>query len=162
VGPALDASFDVEAFGRAMLAVSYQTELRPEALDRPTTVFDAQRPELTPLLSDLMERWVRAGRLLPNRSGEFRLAVLPGPAARARWRRYLARSRRRSTLRWLKHVVTVDEWLAFLVRKVERRTGTRVELSRREQRWPLIFLWPRAIRVLRTRPSHEAERDATF
>jgi hypothetical protein len=45
-----------------------------------------------------------------------------------------------------------DDWQDYLLRKLERRSGVRVELTERERRWPLIFLWPKAIRYLRTRP----------
>ena len=60
------------------------------------------------------------------------------------------------TARWLKHVLTFENWLPYVVRKVERRTGMRVELTALERRLPLIFLWPRLFRVLRNRPAEEA------
>jgi hypothetical protein len=74
-----------------------------------------------------------------------------------RVRRYFRRSKRRSTLRWAKHVVLYEDWLTYLVRKIERRSGMRVELTAWEQRWPLIFIWPRAIRFLLTRPQRGGE-----
>jgi hypothetical protein len=80
------------------------------------------------------------------------------PAARAlrrRWRWYFVKSKARSTMRWLKHMATFANWLPYLVRKVERHRGERIELTRLEKRLPLIFLWPRAIKVLLTRPRKE-------
>ena len=71
---------------------------------------------------------------------------------RRRWERYFRRSKRRATLRWGKYVLLYDDWLEYVVRKVERRSGVAVELTPRERRWPLIFLWPRVLRYLRTRP----------
>jgi hypothetical protein len=65
---------------------------------------------------------------------------------------YFHRSKRRATLRWLKYIALYDDWLEYILQKVARRSGQTVELTPRERRWPLIFLWPKAIRFLRTRP----------
>jgi hypothetical protein len=72
-------------------------------------------------------------------------------------RRYFRRSKARATLRWLKHVVTFSNWLPYVVRKVERHTGRTIELTTLERKLPLIFLWPRAIHVLVTRPRREID-----
>ena len=37
-----------------------------------------------------------------------------------------------------------------LLKKVERRGGLAVEVTDRERRWPLLFLWPKVFRVLRS------------
>jgi len=49
-----------------------------------------------------------------------------------------------------------DDWLDYVVQKVERRSGTEIVLSDRERRWPIIFLWPRVISYLRTRPQRRS------
>jgi hypothetical protein len=50
-------------------------------------------------------------------------------------------------------VVTFDNWLDYIARKVERRTGKRVEITPWERRLPLLLLWPKVVRVLRDRPA---------
>jgi len=55
-------------------------------------------------------------------------------------------------------MVTFANWLPYVVLKVERHSGERIELSRLERRLPLIFLWPRVIKVLLTRPPKELSR----
>ena len=90
--------------------------------------------------------------------GRYRLATPVGASERRRWRWHFARSRIRSTTRWLKHTVTFDNWLPYVVRKAERHTGTTIELTGLEQRWPLLFLWPRAIRLLRSRSSERGRQ----
>ena len=57
-------------------------------------------------------------------------------------------------------MLTFENWLPYLLRKVERRTGMRVELTPLETRLPLIFLWPRLFLVLRNRPAEETEEAA--
>jgi hypothetical protein len=65
---------------------------------------------------------------------------------------YFRKSKLRATLRWVKYVALYEDWLEYVVQKVARRSGMAVTLSARERRWPLIFLWPKAIRFLRMRP----------
>jgi hypothetical protein len=43
------------------------------------------------------------------------------------------------------------EWLDYLIRKVERRTGLTVEVTPMERRLPFLLLWPKVFRVLRER-----------
>ena len=68
---------------------------------------------------------------------------------------YFLRSKVRVTARWFKHMATFENWLPYVVRKVERRSGRKVELTTLERRLPLLFLWPRAVWVLLSRPKRE-------
>jgi hypothetical protein len=154
VGPFLAEPFDAEDLGRRLLEVCYRAEFRPEARNRADTIFEMQRTHFRDRFGPLLEGAVADGRLFRERD-KYRFAVPPGPAARRRWQRHLARSKARVTARWLKHVVTFDNWLPYIVRKVERRTGMKVELTPLERRIPLLFLWPRVVRVLLARPERE-------
>ncbi len=154
VGPFLDEPFDAEALGRRLLEISYRAEFRPEARNRADTIFATQRTHFRDVFAPILEAEAAAGRLMRVRDA-YRFASPPGKAARRRWRRHLRRSKARVTARWLKHVLTFDNWLPYITRKVERRTGTRVELTALERRAPLLFLWPRVFRVLLTRPERE-------
>ena len=73
------------------------------------------------------------------------------PAERRRTARYFRWSMVRATARWAKYVLTFDDWLDFVVKKAERHSGSPVELTARERRAPLIFLWPRVFRFLKAR-----------
>ena len=53
-------------------------------------------------------------------------------------------------------VALYDDWLDYVVRKVERRSGVTLELTERERRWPLLFLWPKALRYIARRPGRHA------
>ncbi len=57
----------------------------------------------------------------------------------------------RSTSRWLKHTVTFEGWLDYIVRKASRHTGEPIELTDRERRWPWVFLWGRLFAFLRSK-----------
>jgi hypothetical protein len=150
MAPYLDGPVDAEGLGRQMMAVCYQGELRPEASDRSVRVFEAQAEHFRAHFTEVLQRGEDSGLL--RREGEG--FVLAGPVdsgARRRWSRHFSRSKARATARWLKHTATFDNWLPYVIRKVERHTGTTVELTAIERRLPLIFLWPRAIKLLMTR-----------
>ncbi|MCG6957770.1 MAG: hypothetical protein LJF04_17410 [Gemmatimonadetes bacterium] len=155
VAPWLEGSFDAETVGRKLLEVCYRSEFRPEARNRAEVVFAVQREHFRDALGRVLERAEREGSVIQASEGRLRLVSPPPPAERRRWRRYFRRSKARATARWVKHVLTFDNWLPYIVRKVERRTGRPVRLTRVERRWPLIFLWPRMIRVFMTRPERE-------
>jgi hypothetical protein len=154
VGPWLDDSFDAESVGRRLLEVCYRSEFRPEARNRAQTIFEMQREHFGETLAPVLQRATAGGRLVAS-DGRYRFASPPPPGEHRRWRRYFRRSKARVTARWLKHIFTFDNWLPYIAHKVERRTGRKVELTHLERRWPLLFLWPRAIRVLLDRPERE-------
>jgi hypothetical protein len=62
---------------------------------------------------------------------------------------YFAWSKVRATVRWAKYVVTFDDWLEFILAKARRHSGQEIELTPRERRLPLVFLWPRVLRYFR-------------
>jgi hypothetical protein len=150
-------SFTVMDYCRRMMEVSYSAEIRPEARSRVREVTDAQVTFFRLVYGRVLQSGVRDGRLVAD--GElFRLAKKPG--WRERWRvgRFFRRSKLRATLRWFKYMLTFDDWLDYIVRKIERRSGQRVELTRYERRFPVIFLWPKALKLIRA--MREERREA--
>lgn len=154
VAPYLAGPFDAESLGRRILEVCYKGEVRPEARDRSAVIFDTQREHFREVLTPVLQRGVAEGILAADPHG-YRLVSSPGAAEQRRWRGHFRRSKVRATLRWFKHMLTFDNWLPYVQRKVERRLGKRITLTPLERRWPIVFLWPRALRVLLTRPDRE-------
>ena len=147
----LPAVFDVDQYCRSLLAVSIAHEIRLEARDHAETLFAAQRDTLRELYGPVLNRLAARGVL--ERDGEkYVQRHLPGALTRLRVHTRLRISKWRTTLRLLKHPFLYDGWLDYLLRKIERSTGEKIELTDRERRRPLIFLWPRAWRHLRRRP----------
>jgi hypothetical protein len=149
-----DESFGVLDFCRGMLEVSYAAEIRPEARTRVTEVFRAQASFFRLVYGRVLQDAVREGRLVAD-GDRFRLAKKPSWRERRRWARFFRRSQARATLRWFKYMLTFDDWLDYIVQKVERRSGVRIELSKSERRFPVILLWPKAVRVIRAMRSAE-------
>lgn len=175
VAPYLDEPFDAASFARRMLRVSYSGEVRPESKDRVLEVFEAQRDALEEMYETALGALEVEGRVVRVRQDEgpadaegtdeprrYRLAAPLGRLERIRLSAYWLRSKARATARWFKHVLTFDDWLTYIQRKVERRTGRAVELTARERKYPLIFLWPKVFRVLRSLPARrDDEGEAT-
>jgi hypothetical protein len=152
--PYLDAPVDAAGLGRRLLEVCYRGELRPEATDRAHRVFEAQVGHFEAAFPNVLERGVQEG-VLVSEGSLYRPAAPASAGERRRWRIYFARSKTRSTLRWFKHMVTFANWLPYIVNKVERHTGRTIQLTTLEKKLPIVFLWPRAIHVLLTRPRRE-------
>lgn len=157
MAPYLDAPVDARGLGLRAMAVCYQGELRPEASDRALRVFEAQAEHFHTHFPEVLQRGEDSGLL--RRTGDgFVLVASVSPDVRRRWRRHFVRSKIRATLRWFKHVATFDNWLPYVVRKVERHTGTPVHLTALERKLPLIFLWPRVIKFLMERRRKESSQ----
>lgn len=150
--PWLPVSFDADAYGGNALAVSMSWEVRPEPPGRAAALWEAQREEQIPVFEALLEELAHRGEVVPagsdGRWGPAR-AVTAGETFRLKL--YFRRSIARSTTRWLKHVLSFEGWLDYILRKANRHGGEPMELSERERRWPLIYLWPRLVRYLRAR-----------
>jgi hypothetical protein len=156
MAPYLDAPVDAETLGRRILEVCYESELRPESKMRFDRVFEAQRDHFRETLAPVLEDAVEQGEM--RREGaRYALVASAAPKVRRRWSRHFRRSKVRTTARWLKHIVTFVDWLPYIVRKVERHSGRTIHLTVLERRLPIIFLWPRVIHVLLTRPRREIE-----
>lgn len=147
----LPARFDVEGYCRALLEASFAAEIRPEAGERIAVLLDAQRDTLLRVYGALLEHLAQRG-ILSRDAGVYADPRPPGRLPRLRMRLYFARSNLRATLRWLKYVALFEGWLDYIVHKLERRSGVTLVLTPRERRWPLLFIWPRAVRYLLTRP----------
>lgn len=152
VSPSLPTTFSVEDYLVAALRQSLSGEIRPEQADHARTLVAAQMETLRPLYRDVLDAEVAGGRLTVDGPDVYRLRVTPSAWHRLRVRLYFHHSKVRATVRLLKHLVLYEGWLDYIVRKVERSGNAKVDLTEREKRWPLIFLWPRVIRFIWTRP----------
>lgn len=150
VRPHLPATFDTAAYCRTLLATSYAAEIRAETNDRHAEVFAAERSLLVSLYDALLTQLVADG-VLQQEGNVYRQTRAASPLERARVSWYFRRSKGRAMLRWGKSILLYDRWLDYLREKAERRTGRPIELSPRERRWPLIFLWPKAVRLMTSR-----------
>lgn len=151
VRPWLPPVFDAETYGATALRVSMSWEVRPEPTGRSRALWEAQRAEQRPVFEALLRELRVRGELAPAGEGRFTAVHPVGRLERVRLGLYFRRSMARATTRWLKHVLTFEGWLDYIVRKASRHSGERIELSERERRWPWLFAWGRLFHYLRTR-----------
>ncbi len=149
VRPWLPERFDAEAYCRTALRVSLGREIRPEPEGRAEALWAAQREEQTAVYARLLEELAARGELRPVAPATWSLVRPVTAGERLRLEAYFAWSLVRATARWLKHMVTFENWLDYILLKVARHTGEEMVLTPRERRMPLLFLWPRLIGFLR-------------
>ena len=143
-----------------MLEVSYAGEIRPEKSGRAGAVHEAQRDTLRATFAPVLEELAESGALVRAGGGRYLSAGGASTLARIRLKAYFGWSKASATLRWLKYMVTFDNWLGYLVHKVKRRTGIVVNLTRIERRLPVPFLLPRTIGLLRRARRSDRPTDA--
>lgn len=140
-----DEKFTVESYCLAMMRTSYGAEIRPESSGRVLEVIAQQQASLIESFQPVLDAGIERGVLTRDQQ-EYRLSQPPGEAQKWRWRWYFRKSKIRATLRWLKYVMTFAGWPDYIVRKLDRRSGIKVELTDAERRWPLVLMWPKIIR----------------
>lgn len=114
-----------DALIKAVLSISYLGEQRVSEGSKVEALFAAEADYYRCLFAALGDA-----------------AVTPAPPEVLS--RLLARSRRRSVARWPKYMITFGQtWLDYVLDKVERNYGVRIELTPLERRFPLIFGWPK-------------------
>lgn len=152
----LPPAFDAEEYFRVLLERSFSAEIRPERGGRVDALVGAQHDIVIRIYDALLQR-LAAQSLLRQEGNVYHLARPAGSLERLRTSWYFRSSKLRATARWLKYIVLYDNWLEYVIRKIARRSGVTVELTARERRWPLIFLWPKAIQYLRSRPQRRPD-----
>ena len=143
----VNAPFSVQNYCLRMLQVSFANEFRPESNERVLELFNKQADFFEQTYGDILASAASTGEL-ERQKDLYCERTQASAMRRLRWRWYFWRSGLRATMRWAKYVFTFEEWLDYIVHKIERRTGMHVELSRAERRFPLLILWPKALRVL--------------
>ncbi len=158
--PWLPPTFDANAYGLSALRTSMRWEVRPEPAGRADTLWEAQRDLQVPVFEALLRELAERGEVasVPDHPGTFAPTRPVGRAERVRLEHYFRWSIVRATARWLKHVVTFEGWLDYIVRKASRHTGEPITLSERERRWPWVFAWGRFFRYLRHKDEHGSPR----
>jgi len=147
--PWLPSPFDAAGYGLSALSTSMRWELRPEPEGRAAELWAAQRELQVPVVEALLAELAAAGELVAALApGSWSARRPTGRFERLRRELYFRVSMARATVRWLKHVVSFEGWLDYIVQKASRHGGAELRLSERERRFPLLLLWGRAYRYL--------------
>lgn len=153
----LPPTFNAEQYFRALLERSFSGEIRPEAGGRIDALLGAQRDVVLRVYDALLQQLARE-RILVKSGNVYQLTQPIRALQKLRTNWYFRVSKVRATAQWAKYIVTYDNWLDYVLRKIARRSGVTIELTARERQWPLIFLWPKAIQYLRSRPQRRSDQ----
>jgi len=136
------------------LRETYAAEMRPESPETIAGVYAAAPDRYARASSLALDALMERGWLRWHADGDGAIVELPAArrehAARA-WRRRRPLRKAVYLFSLLKSATTFGDWLPYALWKVERHTGTRIELSERQRRHPFIWGWPVLWRVLRQR-----------
>jgi hypothetical protein len=153
-GDAAERSLAARELWARAFQETYAAELRSEApatIDALTAADPARYERVARAALAVLEKEDGALRLVDSPPGTLRVVDDPRARQRARraWRvrRVLAKSLAIAGL--LKTAFTFEGWLPYVVWKLERHSGTRIELSERQRRRPLLFAWPVIFRLIR-------------
>jgi hypothetical protein len=124
--------------------------VRPEPPGRAAQLGAAQRELQTPVIEALLGELAAEGELaaVAGAPGTWSARRPVGWLERLRRKLYFRRSMARATVRWVKHVLSFEGWLDYIVQKASRHGGEELPLSERERRYPLLLLWGRVFRYL--------------
>lgn len=146
--PRLPKRFDARTLWCTGLGLTYRCELRSEKRDQAAALFEAGRGHFEPLTALLAGEGIglctdAEGFRQPARG---RMRTL---ASGVSWRMRAALGKLLSVARVAKAATTFEAPLEYLLWKIERHSGLRVQPSPRQLRHPLLFAWPLLWRLYR-------------
>jgi hypothetical protein len=139
----------------AVLRETYRAELRSERGATVETVASHAAARRGPALAAALEELAARGRVRRTPAtdgGPAALAVDPRQRrrARARWRVQRPVAKGLAVLGLLKTAATFDDWVPYVLWKLERHSGRPIEITDRQRRHPFLYGWPVIWRLLRT------------
>ncbi len=142
---------DVEGLWINALELSYRTELRPESTGRARELVESNLGYYSDISTALAPELGMA--VVEGEGGRqvFSIVVSPWRVAVARfaWRVRRVSGKLLSPARWLKALVTFEGGLDYAAWKLERHSGTRVEVPDRVRRRPWLHIWGELWRLYR-------------
>ena len=138
--------FSLAAFWQEAFRRTYDSERRPEADESIRALYDVDPDRYDALgahaLQHLAGEGHFAGATPYPRSFEVEMSPMARRLGRLRWRAMRSIGRMVGLVRLAKTAFTFGDWVPYVLWKLERHTGRRIELSERQRRHPLIFAWP--------------------
>ena len=135
--PLMPARFSLDEFCQAAIRLSYLGDVRVEAKDKIQKLFDADpafyRETYAPILVDLgIAREETGYRKDPHPADAIRRLLVQG---------FLLSCKIRAQLRWPKAMFTASDWLDYVLQKIERTQGIRIDLTARQKKLWFIYGW---------------------
>lgn len=145
----LPVRFSLEEFILAALSLSYIGEHRVAEPDKVKKLYLASQKFYLDIFPLVLSHYFSEHNT-PRCMGENTYSqTSPSLHSKIQTQLFLEKSRVRGILRWPKYILTVENWLEYLLNKLERHQGIHLELTEREKKYPLIFGWHRFFELKR-------------
>ncbi len=138
--------FSLPAFWQEAFRRTYDSERRPEAEESIRSLYLADEARYDEVGAAALHHLAATGHFdsLSEHPRSFAISMTPRRLAslRLRWKIMRSYSRVLGLARLLKTAFTFGDWVPYVLWKIERHTGRKIELSGRQREHPLIFAWP--------------------
>lgn len=147
----MGTEFTLDEFIHSLLALSYSGEVRVERDTKIHELFEAGEEYYRYIYGKILDEFsVHTGIV---RGKKLKYLVYETPDELKIWRervnRFIKKSRYMSVMRWPKSIYTFGNYVDYLIIKIERTKGIKIELTPLERRFPLIFGWRHFFKLLR-------------
>jgi hypothetical protein len=150
--PTLPDEFTLKDFLLSALSLSYQGETRTENDNKVQEFYESEKPFYEMIYGSILNHFIAQHSIIKNPiAGTYRFHQ-KGPQRELEKKRiesFLKKSKRRFVSRWPKHILTYKDYVDYLLAKVERSRGIKIELTPMERRFPLILGWKHFFRLKR-------------
>ncbi len=147
--------FSLAAFWQEAFRRSYDSERRPEAEETIRGLYLANAERYDEVGARAIRWLAREGRLgeVVEHPRSYAIPMSTGPlvAGRLRWQAMRLLGRSLGLVRLFKTAYTFGDWVPYVLWKLERHTGRKLELSERQRRHPFVFGWPIILRQIARR-----------
>lgn len=138
--------FSLSAFWQEAFRRTYDSERRPESEDLIRGLYSANADRYDRVATHALHHLAEQGQFANATAHPHAFSLtLSGRTRwnnRLRWRFMRSYARVLGLIRLGKTAFTFGDWVPYVLWKLERHTGRRLELSERQRRHPLIFAWP--------------------
>lgn len=145
--------FSLKAFWYEAFRRTYDSERRPEAAESILNLYHEDEARYNAVAACAIKILTEKGHFASATEHPHAFAVeIPDHSAqKRRWTRMRSYARALGLVRLLKTAFTFGDWVPYVLWKLERHTGRKIELTERQRKHPLIFAWPVIIPLLRKR-----------
>jgi len=144
--------FSLPAFWQEAFRRTYDSERRPETEDTIRNHYLSDEARYDDVAAFALHHLTATGHFdaISEHPRSFSITVSRNRLVRMRLRWWVMRgySRLLGLARLLKTAFTFGDWVPYVLWKLERHTGHKIELTPRQREHPLIFAWPIILPIL--------------
>ncbi len=138
--------FSFPAFWQEAFRRTYDSERRPEAEESIRSLYLADEERYDAVAAAALHHLTALGHFEAASEHPRSFSVTLSPrrlsGLRLRWKLMRSYSRLLGLERLLKTAFTFGDWVPYVLWKLERHSGRKIELTPRQREHPLLFAWP--------------------